>query len=122
MIDLSQLEFGDAVELVGGKIKAVISVEAMRRSGGRPDKYVLITASKPKHKDDEVTCAYESFTHDGISLKLGCDNIVRILKNKNQWTDEDMLNAFYASATNEISCKPLTAAQWIKQYKVVKNG
>jgi len=38
------------------------------------------------------------------------------------WSDEDMLNAFYASATNEISCDPLTAEQWLEQYKVVKNG
>jgi len=43
-------------------------------------------------------------------------------KPANKWSDEDMLNAFYASATNEISCEPLTAEQWLRQYKKVKNG
>jgi len=120
MIDLSQLEFGDAIEVAGGKIKAVISVEIRPRPKCRPDKYVLITASKPRHKDDEASLSYESFTREGLSLQLGGDNITRVLKNKIQWTDEDMLSAFYASATNENSCKPLSAQQWLEQYKLTK--
>jgi len=43
-------------------------------------------------------------------------------KPANKWSDEDMIKAFIASSWNEISCDPLTAEQWLEQYKVVKNG
>jgi len=119
-VDLGALEFGDAIEVVGGKIKAVVSVETRRRSGGRPDKYVLITVSKPKHSGDEATAVYESFTHEGISLELGGDNVVRILKNKNQWTDDDMKEAF--DFRPEWHEDPIEFENWLEQYKAGRNG
>jgi len=64
-------------------------------------------------------------TMNGVS-KLASDiasnNIIEIIKSPKQWTDEDMIKAFIASSWNEISCNPLTAEQWLEQYKVVKNG
>jgi len=116
MIDLSNLEAGDTAKIGCGTVCFVTLSKHFI------DDIFTVSADPQKEGYHFFTGLFHKNGVSKVASNIPSNNIIEIIKNPKRWTDEDMIKAFIASSWNEISCDPLTAEQWLEQYKVVKNG